>query len=138
MANSLKTSHDRRKDQRIAVKNCMFDLNLKFGRIIDISASGLSFYYADRQPWPEHLETTRGNLCPETIRPIRNLPVQTVSDFALPNKFSPGSITVRRRSIRFGELSYMQRIKLAAFIRQLSTLASTGATFHRATHSAPR
>ncbi|MDH4322148.1 MAG: hypothetical protein OEV73_11715 [Desulfobulbaceae bacterium] len=138
MATSHNTSPDRRKDPRIAVKNCILDLNQKFGRIIDISASGLSFYYADRQPWPEYLETTRGTLCPETIRPIRNLPVQTVSDFALPNKFPPGSITVRRRSIRFGELSYMQREKLAAFIHQLTINTSIDATFLRTAHRAPR
>lgn len=112
-------SANRRAHPRTRIHNCMFDANLKFGMIIDISTGGMSFYYADRYPWPNR-EFFRGTLCPESGRAIRNLPVETVSDFAVPNNFLPGSITVRRRSVRFGLLSCMQQKKLTDLINQLS------------------
>ena len=118
MATSKQSFTDRRKHPRIKIHNCMLDSNLKFGRIIDISASGMSFYYADRQPWPDK-KTSRGTLCLETVRPIRNLPVHTVADFELPNNYLPGSMTVRRRSVRFGQLSHMQKEKLAELLNRI-------------------
>lgn len=110
---------NRRTHPRAKIHNCMLDAGLKFGMLIDISTSGMAFYYADSQSWPNR-ETFRGTLCPEADRPIRNLPVQTVSDFALPSNSMPGSITVRRRSVRFGTLSYMQQKKLTDLISQLN------------------
>lgn len=117
MSISSQYSLERRKHRRAKINNCMLDANLKFGMLIDISASGMSFYYADRQPWPDR-ETFRGSLRPEEERSIKNLPVETVADFELPNNFLPGSITVRRRSVRFGALSYMQKKKLTDLINQ--------------------
>ena len=102
---------DRRQHSRATINNCMFDANLKFGRIIDISTEGMAFYYVDSKAWPEK-ETLRGSLCYKNARPIRNLQVSTVTDTEMPNSSLPGTISVHRRSVRFINLSHMQKIKL--------------------------
>jgi len=119
MAPSPQVHHDRRTHPRIAVNNCMFDADMKFGRIIDISATGMSFYYTDRQPWANR-DKFKGAITIETKTPIRNLPMETVSDFELPNNSTPGSMAVRRRSVRFGKLSDAQQQRLAELIKTSS------------------
>lgn len=111
MALTEQINSDRRKSERTAISNCMFDANMKFGRIIDISDEGMAFYYVDRKAWPDN-EILRGTLCYKSSRPIKNLQVFTVSDIEVPNSPLPGAISVRRRSVRFGKLTFMQKKKL--------------------------
>ena len=127
------TYPDRREHPRVAIDNCMFDANLKFGRVIDISITGMAFYYADRQPWADR-GTFKGTLCLERMNPIRNLQMQTVCDIELPNNYAPGSMAVRRRSVRFDQLSHIQMNKLTELIEQISQQLADPATPTHSSH----
>ncbi len=89
------------------------------GHIIDISMTGLSFrYVAD--------DVRLGPSCALTIALaehefyLRNLPIETVSDFEIA-RVPFGSMSPRRHSLRFGELSEEQTSHLEHFITEYST-----------------
>ncbi|MDH5298957.1 MAG: hypothetical protein OEV91_08055 [Desulfobulbaceae bacterium] len=112
-------SNERRMHPRFQSKGCMFTANSKFGRVIDLSLGGVAFYYADRAPWADEAFDS-GALVSEDQQMVANLPVQTVTDHEIPNNYSPGAITIRRRAIRFAELSPEQEKELTYFIALIS------------------
>ncbi|MDH3360183.1 MAG: hypothetical protein OEL55_04865 [Desulfobulbaceae bacterium] len=119
MTSQQETHDERRKNPRFAIEDCMFDADMKFGRVIEVSITGMSFYYADRKPWTD-LDQICGTLHFLTMGPIKNIQMQTISDFELPNRCAPDSMVVRRRSVSFSQLTDTQKIKLEELITQIS------------------
>lgn len=118
MTTLKKSFSDRRAHHRVTIANCMFNANLKIGRVIDISLGGISFYYADRQSWPEQ-QTSTGTLYFEAAPPLEELPLLTVFDLELPNNYTPGSMVIHRRSMRFGALSPIQKEILTTLLKEI-------------------
>ncbi len=114
MSNKTQTA-ERRKDPRYRTQGCIFVAGLRIGRIVDISRGGMAFYYADRSPWPQTL-TTNGSVRCMNEFVIPNLPTKTISDSEMPHNFSKGAMTVRRRSVCFGELTPTQLAMLDKLI----------------------
>ncbi|MDH3360184.1 MAG: PilZ domain-containing protein [Desulfobulbaceae bacterium] len=112
---------NRRKHIRFPLNYCTLTADLKIARIVDISHGGMSFYYADREAWPK-------NACQQGTLKYReksfaiDLPIETVSDIEMPNNYTNGSMTVRRRSVRFGELTETQIEQLDKVISTASSL----------------
>lgn len=110
----LKTN--RREHPRFSPKGCIFVADQKIGRIVNISNGGMAFYYADREAWPQTVAQT-GTLQCQNEHAILNLPMETISDIELPNNYAEGAITVRRRSVRFGQLTTPQREQINNLIK---------------------
>jgi len=106
-----KDEHNRRKHIRFPLNGCTLISDLKIGRIVDISHGGMAFYYADRKAWPKTSCQT-GTLKYKNESLALNLPIETVSDVELPNNYSDGSMTVRRRSVQFGKLTADQKSQI--------------------------
>jgi len=82
--------------------------------LIEISNGGLSFRYIGEDLLTKGLSEL--SLLMEDNCYVAALPVETVSDTLLVNS----NITIRRRSVRFGELSSMQKSQLNDFIKKNS------------------
>lgn len=95
---------NRRKYVRFPINGCTLFNELKIGRVVDISHGGMSFYYADRTAWPETSCQT-GTIRIRDKSLAIDLPLETISDIELPHNYSDGSMTVRRRSVKFGQLT---------------------------------
>ncbi|MDH4322149.1 MAG: PilZ domain-containing protein [Desulfobulbaceae bacterium] len=98
---------ERRKHPRYATQGCIFVAGLKIGRLIDISRGGMAFYYADRKPWPQTILPRGSVRCTHEFM-IPDLPTKIISDKEMPHNFKKGAMTVRRRSVSFGELTATQ------------------------------
>jgi hypothetical protein len=80
--------------------------------LIDISNGGLSFRYLGEDVSTQGLSEL--SLVLKDTCYAAALPVETVSDTPLINN----NVTIRRRSVRFGELSAMQKSQLYDFIKK--------------------
>lgn len=97
------------KDGAMALLNCAIPFH-----IIDISAHGLAFRYVGLEKWfsdPAQIDIVYDDFC------LKNLMVQTVSDFQISNGF----IQTRRHSLVFGKLSASQVAKLKEFMMKYAT-----------------
>jgi hypothetical protein len=84
------------------------------GDIMDINMAGLSFRYVSDQTVSEKAsELTIAS--PEHEIYLRNLPIETISDFEMA-KMPFGSMSPRRHSLKFGELTEEQTSHLEHFI----------------------
>ncbi len=91
----------------------------KLGQIIDVSMGGLSFKYIDTSG--EQPENNR--LPEETIflssmgYYVGDLPFKTVSDYEVTNAPSFSSMKVRKRHVKFSDLSFKQLFDLDYYLR---------------------
>jgi len=80
--------------------------------LIEISNGGLSFRYLGEDFLTKDLSEL--NLVMEDKCYVAALPVETVSDTPLENS----NVTIRRKGVRFGKLSSIQKSQLDAFIKR--------------------
>jgi hypothetical protein len=89
----------------------------KLGQIIDVSMGGLSFKYIDTS------STDTKKAMDETIflssmgSYVGDLPFQTISDYELKNAPSFSSMKVRKRHVKFEDLSFKQLFDLDYYLR---------------------
>jgi len=123
-------SVDRRKHKRFGVRDGGIALltprgpsSTVVGDILDISMTGLSFrYLADGAA---HNGSSKVTIAfPESTYYLRELPIETVSDFEIA-KMPFGSLSPRRRSLKFGSLTQSQRSHLEYFIRNHTVTATS-------------
>lgn len=115
---------ERRKHQRIPIKEEAFvvlntgpSFNIPvIGRIMDISKSGLGFYYEYDEKWasaPENLAILYGN----NNFYLAEIPFNTSSDRHIPAESLFSKTITRRRGINFGKLNSQQTSQLDYFIK---------------------
>ena len=91
----------------------------KLGQIIDISMGGLAFKYIDTSS--DDIQDKR--LPDETIflssmgYYVGDLPFKTISDYEVTNAPSFSSMKVRKRHVRFADLSFKQLFDLDYYLR---------------------
>jgi len=108
---------ERRKHARHPVTHGAFVINTtKPGRITDISLNGLSWRYIDRKGWPEESSCLDIVVDDFDLR-VEKIPYEVITDHPAPHDYPDGAPVVRRRSVRFGQLSARQRTALEALIR---------------------
>jgi len=91
----------------------------KLGQIIDLSMGGLSFKYIDTSNGDEESEKT-----PETAvflssmgYYVGDLPFQIIADYEVTNTPSFSSMKVRKRHVKFSDLSFKQLFDLDYYLR---------------------
>ncbi len=112
---------ERRKHRRLQVQDIAFavlrDQDRQLGQIMDISMGGLAFNYisgggnADSAFELDILLAYNGLY-------MKKIQFKTISDFQIANKSPFTSITMRRRGIKFGELTPKQTSMLKNFIQE--------------------
>ena len=112
---------ERREHRRSEVQDIAFavlrDQSRQLGQIMDISMGGLAFNYiagggnADSAFELDLLLAYKGLY-------IKKIQFKTISDFQIANKSPFSPITMRRRGVKFGELTQKQKSKLKNFIRE--------------------
>lgn len=91
----------------------------KLGQIIDVSMGGLSFKYIDTSGD----QAGNGQLQDESIflssmgYYVGDLPFKTVSDYEVTNAPSFSSMKVRKRHVKFSDLSFKQLFDLDYYLR---------------------
>ena len=115
-----KKLQERRKHQRFKVKKGAFAVSSpyynKLGQIHDISKGGLAFHYIGKtEPVKVSDEVEIFSNLDDFY--LRKLPVETVLDIELENTVSFSSLPTRKLSIKFGKLSYNQKLLLDHFIQ---------------------
>ena len=116
-----KTNVERRRHKRFHVRDGGIALvtppgpsSTVVGHILDISLSGLSFRYVSDEGINERAsEVTIASA--ENQFYLRRLPIQTISDFEIA-KMPFGTMSPRRHSLEFGELTDGQVSQLEHFI----------------------
>ena len=110
---------ERRKYKRFRIKEessfFMTEENPLMGKLLDISEGGFSFNYLGEKQWPDKADEV-GMLFGGHESCLNDLPVNTVSDHLVESGISEHSIIVRRRCVKFGELSKKQKFLLECFI----------------------
>lgn len=115
---------ERRKHKRLQVEDGAFVLLSRdsaiLGHIVEISMAGLTFLYITSGK-PPNGSSELEVLLPEQLEDDRSfyfdkVPFKTISDFAIPNELSLGSITIRRCGVQFGGLTPSQISQLEYFI----------------------
>jgi hypothetical protein len=129
MAEGAKEVTDRRQHPRFFVEQGSFaifqnNLSVLPGLIVDISQSGLAFFYLEGENWPERMEE-KYNLFGDDFH-VEEICVEKINDIEVAQDYhplcqtlaqrSPGPCKVRRRGLKFKKLSGEQQEKLAAFI----------------------
>lgn len=94
------------------------------GLIVDISESGLAFFYLEGEDWPAEMDE-KYNLFGDDFH-VDDILVKMAEDFEVAEESHPlctmlasrrsRPVKVRRRGLQFRELSTEQQEKLAAFI----------------------
>lgn len=115
---------ERRKNNRFQVKIGAFVAlrphHTKLGQISDIGMGGLSFHYMAN----EELSNREFDLLDIVVTgsdfSLEKVPFETVSDFKI-NKVPFSSITIKRCSVKFGDLTENQRSQLEYFIHDHTT-----------------
>ena len=112
---------ERRKNRRLQVQDIAFavlrDQGRQLGQIVDISMGGLAFNYiagggnADSAFELDILLAYKGLY-------MKKIQFKTISDFQIANKSPFTAITMRRRGIKFGELTPKQTSMLKNFIQE--------------------
>ncbi len=121
---------DRRRHKRFGVRDGGIALlaprgpsSTVVGDILDISMAGLSFRYLADGAAPNSSSKVTIAL-PESTYYLRELPIETVSDFEIA-KMPFGSLSPRRRSLKFGPLTPSQRSHLEYFIRNHAVMGTS-------------
>lgn len=111
---------ERRKHRRYEAKKGAFaavrPLCAKIGRIIDISRSGLAFHYVDTDSQERASHELDIFLIGNRFR-LNRMPIRIISDIAMPERSSPGSLTMKRCGVQYGELSREQMVEVGYFIQ---------------------
>lgn len=90
------------------------------GQIIEISRGGLSFLCTGSDP-PKDGKSELDILLADHSFYFDKIPCEIVSHLEVPHDLSMGSKTIRRCSVKFGELSQDQLSQLEYFIRNHTT-----------------
>ncbi len=131
MRSESKKRSDNRKHPRYGVELGSFavfrrDISVLPGPIVDVSMSGLSFFYYDSEEWPQdsgELYALFGDTCN-----VENISMQVVYDtevldqghpvYTLLAEQYPDQLKIRRRGVKFGALDAGQKENLAALIQE--------------------
>jgi hypothetical protein len=91
----------------------------KLGQIIDISMGGLAFKYIDTANEDSESETQREEsiFLSSMGYYVGDLPFKTISDYELTNAPSFSSMKIRKRHVRFTDLSFKQLFDLDYYLR---------------------
>ena len=116
---------DRRKHKRLQAQHGAFVLlspgSAILGHIVEIGMGGLAFLYITSEKSPKGSSELEVLLAEQLVADYSfyfdKVPFKTISDFAIPNELSLGSITIRRRGVQFGELTHNQTSALKYFIQ---------------------
>lgn len=111
----MECERERRAYRRFKVMSGVFALNARFGQVIDISLGGIAFRYVNRNPWSART-TESGSLFGEDDLCLDNIPMQTVSDEITAGGLTTEATIIRRRGLKFGDLTQEQRNLLEHFI----------------------
>jgi hypothetical protein len=88
----------------------------KIGQIIDISLSGLAFsYFSTNGASPD---TKDLDLLAVGGKRLENIPFETVNDSIIPNEIPFSQITMRRKCVKFGNLSTDHMLYIENIIEQ--------------------
>ena len=90
----------------------------KLGQIIDMSMGGLSFKYIDTSYGEESKEKSETAVFLSSMGYyVGDLPFQTISDYEVTNVPSFSSMKVRKRHVKFTDLSFKQLFDLDYYMR---------------------
>lgn len=119
-----KRSVERRKNKRYKANEGAYAAisphSSKLGQIIDISMGGLAFKYIDTHNEGDSAESS---VPEESIflssmgYYVGDLPFETVSDYEITNAPSFSSMKIRKRHIRFTDLSFKQLFDLDYYLK---------------------
>jgi len=119
MANKKRTV-ERRKNKRYRAKEGAYAAisphSRKLGQIIDISLGGLSFKYIDNNDERED-EPERSIFLSSLGYYVGELPFKTIEDYEIKNVPSFSSMKLRKRRVKFAELSFKQLFDLDFYLR---------------------
>jgi hypothetical protein len=111
---------ERRKHERFRIRKPAFaafgSQVWQLGHIIDISKVGLSFRYIAHGARSNGSSALEIYLADKSFH-LEKVKFETVWDSELADQLPSSSIPVRRRGVRFEELTQGQRVQLASFIR---------------------
>jgi hypothetical protein len=107
---------ERRKHPRHQVESRAYVVNVaRPGLITDICPEGLSWHYIDRKAWPEE-SPTLDIIIDDLEFSLEQIPYRVISDGEAGHAGPDPSLTVRRRSVKFGRLTAWQRARLEEII----------------------
>jgi hypothetical protein len=114
---------DQRNHKRFLVRDSAFVVirapwpsTSKVGQIVDISMSGLGFWYIASEERPNESPALEIVLPRSTFR-LDKIPFESISDFETANEDHLSSMTMRRSGVQFGELTRYQISRLNYFIQ---------------------
>jgi len=111
---------ERRKNKRYKAKEGAYAAisphSRKLGQIIDISIGGLSFKYIDNNEEKED-EPERSIFLSSLGYYVGELPFKTIEDYEITNSPSFSSMKLRKRRVKFAELSFKQLFDLDFYLR---------------------
>lgn len=114
----MKTLDDRRKDKRYGIiGQAAFVINANWpekGELVDISKGGFAFQYVSDTPWPD---CSAGGVMVFGSHDscLSNVHAEVVADQVVPCCHG-NSMIVRRRSLKFADLTEHQQFMLECFI----------------------
>jgi len=91
----------------------------KLGQIIDVSMGGLAFKYIDTSSDDAagHIQSEETIFLSSMGYYVGDLPFETISDYEVTNAPSFSSMKVRKRHVRFTDLSFKQLFDLDYYLR---------------------
>jgi len=114
----MRTLDERRQSKRFGVvEKTAFVINGNWpgtGELVDISKGGFAFHYMSDTPWPDNsadglMVLGSHDSC------LANVPTEVVADRII-NSGLGNSMIVRRRCVKFGNLTEQQQFMLECFI----------------------
>jgi hypothetical protein len=106
---------ERRRYQRFPAGNDVFAVAAgSVGRILNIGGGGLAFSYVLLQDTPMAID--RLDILYGGDHLLRDIPVQSLAEHRLDNKFTTSPVEVRRCRVAFGPLTEEQRRQMAALV----------------------
>lgn len=111
---------ERRKNKRYKAKEGAYAAisphSRRLGQIIDISMGGLSFKYIDNND--EKSENPERSIFLSSLGYyVGELPFQTIEDYEITNYPSFSSMKLRKRRVKFTDLSFKQLFDLDFYLR---------------------
>jgi hypothetical protein len=111
---------ERRKNKRYKAKEGAYAAisphSRRLGQIIDISMGGLSFKYIDNNDETEE-KPERSIFLSSLGYYVGELPFKTIDDYEITNYPSFSSMKLRKRRVKFTELSFKQLFDLDFYLR---------------------
>jgi hypothetical protein len=90
------------------------------GKIIDVSAGGLAFFYTAASMQKDEPRTLDIILAGSRFS-LGQVPFRTISDVEISMECPVGFMAPRRRGVQFGDLTENQRLELGYFIQSCTT-----------------